>query len=478
MREALNRADLFGGQLAGLSWAPWRAMLLATAGEPLEPDELKLFQAVTGREASPLEPVREFWGVIGRRGGKSRSMAILGSWLACCKDYRNILAPGERGEVMILAATQDQARRTLNFISGALSASPGLRKLVSETTADKIALKSGIDIVVRTASYRSARGGTSVAIICDELSAWRDEGSANPDVEILRAVRPSLLTSKGPLIAISSPYSTKGELYIAHSKNYGQDNPRILVAQAATQVMNPSLDMADIEKAYLDDPIAASAEFGAIFRAELDALVTPEAVAAVTPKRVFELQHKPGAHYYGFVDPAGGAGKDPMTLAIAHKDGKVAVLDCVRAIRPPFSPAEAVTEFVGVLKSYGVYSVTGDNYGNEILQEQFRRQGVAYVKSERVRSEIYLEFLPLVNSGLCTLLDNHTMISQLLGLERRATSGGRDKIDHGKSKHAHDDLINVAAGALVLAAARRGMMNITPEMVRRASTPGFATRRF
>jgi hypothetical protein len=398
-------------------------------------------------------------------------MAVLASWLACCKDYRHILAPGERGEVLLLAQTADQAKRTLNFISGDLKASPSLRKLVSETTADKIALRTGIDILVRAASYRSARGGTSVAVLCDEVASWRDEGSANPDTEILRAVRPSLLTTKGPLICISSPYSTKGELYLAHSKYYGQDNPRILVAQAATHLMNPSVDVADIDQAYRDDPIAASAEFGAIFRAELDALVTPKAVAAVTPKGLFELPHKPGAHYYGFVDPAGGAGKNPMTLAIAHKDGKVAVLDCVRAIRPPFSPAEAVTEFVGVLKSYGVYSVTGDNYGNEILQEQFRRQGVAYIKSERVRSEIYLEFLPLVNSGLCTLLDNHTMISQLLGLERRATSGGRDKIDHGKSKHAHDDLINVAAGALVLAAARRGLMNITPEMLQRSSQP-------
>jgi hypothetical protein len=61
MREALNRADLFGGQLAGPSWAPWRATLLAIVGEPLEPDELALLQAVTGRQQSPQEPVREFW---------------------------------------------------------------------------------------------------------------------------------------------------------------------------------------------------------------------------------------------------------------------------------------------------------------------------------------------------------------------------------------------------------------------------------
>ena len=141
-----------------------------------------------------------------------------------------------------------------------------------------------------------------------------------------------------------------------------------------------------------------------------------------------------------------------MTMAIAHKEDKVAVSDLVRAIAPPFSPADAVKEFVATLKAYRIHSVTGDNFGNEILQEQFRAQGVSYVRSLRNRSEIYLEFMPLVNSRQCLLLDDRPTLSQLLGLERRCTSGGRDKIDHGKSKHSHDDLINVAAGAIVLAA--------------------------
>ena len=71
-----------------------------------------------------------------------------------------------------------------------------------------------IVIAVRAASFRSLRGLTCVAAVADEIAFWQaDDGSANPDTEILRAVRPALLTTGGPLIAISSPHARKGELW-------------------------------------------------------------------------------------------------------------------------------------------------------------------------------------------------------------------------------------------------------------------------
>ena len=48
----------------GPSWAPWRALLIAIMGEPLTPDELTIFTTLTGRQRAPLEPVREFAGII------------------------------------------------------------------------------------------------------------------------------------------------------------------------------------------------------------------------------------------------------------------------------------------------------------------------------------------------------------------------------------------------------------------------------
>src|SRR6202011_1063054 len=107
MREALRRSEYFGDVLAGDSWANWRVLLIAIAGEELDEAEAVAFKALSGRAGAPVEAAREFWAIVGRRGGKSRSMAVLAAWVAACKDYRSILAPGERGQLQVLSATRD-----------------------------------------------------------------------------------------------------------------------------------------------------------------------------------------------------------------------------------------------------------------------------------------------------------------------------------------------------------------------------------
>ena len=61
------------------------------------------------------------------------------------------------------------------------------------------------------------------------------------------------------------------------------------------------------------------------------------------------------------------------------------------------------------------------------------------------------------------------MIGELLNLERRVARGGHDSIDHPRG--LHDDYINSAAGALVLAASGKRPVMITAEMVAKARMP-------
>jgi hypothetical protein len=135
-------------------------------------------------------------------------------------------------------------------------------------------------IAVRAASFRSVRGLTCVAAVADEIAFWQaEDGSANPDVEILRAVRPTLLTTHGPLIAISSPYARKGELWTTFKRDYGpQGDPRILVAHAASRDMNPTLRQADIDREMVRDPAAGLAEYYAEFRSDISAFVSQEII--------------------------------------------------------------------------------------------------------------------------------------------------------------------------------------------------------
>ena len=57
-------------------------------------------------------------GNIGRRGGKSFVLAVIAVFLACFKDWRPYLGPGEIGTVMIIAKDRAQARSIKRYISG------------------------------------------------------------------------------------------------------------------------------------------------------------------------------------------------------------------------------------------------------------------------------------------------------------------------------------------------------------------------
>jgi hypothetical protein len=112
-------------------------------------------------------------------------------------------------------------------------------------------------------------------------------------------------------------------------------------------------------------------------------------------------------------------------------------------------------EFSQTVKRYGIASVTGDRYGGEWPVEQFRKQGIEYQTAELTRSELYLELLPMVNSGAVELLDNTRLLAQLAGLERRVGRSGKDSVDHRPG--GFDDVANSAAGALIHAVRSMGL---------------------
>ena len=106
--------------------------------------------------------------------------------------------------------------------------------------------------------------------------------------------------------------------------------------------LNPSLSRAEIDREYAKDHSYAAAEYGAQFRTDLESFVSPEKVDACTDPD-FERPHHPGFGYLAFVDPSGGS-SDSMTMAIAHVEGDIAVLDVIREVIPPFNPSTVVGE--------------------------------------------------------------------------------------------------------------------------------------
>ena len=98
-------------------------------------------------------------------------------------------------------------------------------------------------------------------MLADEIAFWHTATDyAEPDVEILAAARPGLLTTNGPLLMISSAYAQHGELFDAYKRYFGPAGPPdILVAHGTSRDLNPSLDQAEIDRALEKDPVLAIA---------------------------------------------------------------------------------------------------------------------------------------------------------------------------------------------------------------------------
>lgn len=435
------------------SWSAWRVFLATLFGLPLDADQLTLFRNCTARAEPAPNGYREADLVIGRRGGKSFVLALIAVYLATVRKWMHYLAPGERATIMVIAADRKQARTILRYAKGLLSETPMLKPLMEAERTEAIDLTNRVTIEVHTASFRSTRGYTIIAALCDEAAFWRSDESANPDVEILNALRPGLASiADGLLLIASSPYARKGALWNAYRKHFGKNDSPVLVWQASTRTMNPTIPQSVIDAAYDEDPTSAAAEYGTEFRSDIESYINLEVVQACITLGVFERSPQSRSRYSAFTDPSGGS-NDSFTLAVAHRDGNGFILDAVREVRPPFSPESVVEEFARVLRSYGISRVTGDRYAGEWPREQFRKHGIAYELSAKPKSDLYRDLLPLLNSRRAELLDNSRVVTQLVGLERRTARGGRDSIDHGPG--AHDDLANCVAGVLTTIAGRQ-----------------------
>ena len=147
--------------------------------------------------------------------------------------------------------------------------------MVENITADTIELNNGIRIEIHTASFRSVRGYTVVAALCDEIAFWRSEDSANPDTEILAALRPAMATIPDALmLCFSTPYARRGVLWNAYRQHFGKGGD-VLVWQAPTRAMNPTVPQSVIDNAFEEDPTAAAAEYGAEFRSRCRSIHYP-----------------------------------------------------------------------------------------------------------------------------------------------------------------------------------------------------------
>jgi hypothetical protein len=437
------------------TWQSWRIFLKAVFGLRLARGELAVYRKHTGRKAPPAGGANEAWLVCGRRSGKSFTLALITCYLVCFKDWSQYLSPGERGVVMVLAADKRQARIIFRYARALLLQVPALAALVERETAEAIDLVSGISLEILAASHKTTRGYTVLAALIDEIAFLdTNEAGANPDEEVLAAIRPSMSTIPGAmLLCASSPHGKVGALWKTYKRFYGQDDA-VFVWHAATRDMNRLVKQETVDKALSLDEPKARAEFFAEFRDDTGQLLSSEVVEAAMDD-IAVRPGRPEFQYFVYGDAASGvAGGDAFSISVSHVEGDLIVIDLAFERPPPFDPVSVLKEVRAILTPYrlGAGPLVGDHHGANWLVSACAKLGITYQAATRDTSTVFLEALPLFSSGRIRLPKNDRLVRQLCALERK-TTGGRDRVEHPRGGGLfHGDLAVAVCGAAVLAA--------------------------
>jgi hypothetical protein len=443
--ETLESPKFFGPAFPHQeTWRSWKVMLKAMYGIEMSIEELKIFQGATARQTPNPNGYFENFGIIGRRGGKSRIASLCAVWEAVFGGWSEKLSKGELGWEMILATDKNQGKIILNYVKALLELVPGV---VSRLTEETVYLKNNIAITVKPATFRASRGYSTVFICLDELAYFRDENSANPAVEIIVSLLPGLMQG-GKLLGISTPYGRMGYLYSAYKDFYGKEDPDCMVWKKSTVEMNPTYSQGIIDRLLKRDKVLFTSEYMAEFRSDIENFLSEETIRAAQTHSQLPPDPKVQRYFSG-IDPSGGR-SDSMTMAIAHRtlEGKVIVARTEER-KAPFNPDDVCREFAEILKAYRVHEATADRYAGVWPTANFQKYGIAIKMSEMDKSQIYLEVQPLFAMGKIEIPNDERILIQFQNLERKIRTGGHDAVDHAPGMK--DDVCNAISLAACLA---------------------------
>jgi hypothetical protein len=318
---AIKDKSLFKPYLGRLnSWKHWGICLQAIKGLPIKPKFAPLVKRCTGRDIRllPKTGFNTILLLVGRRGGKSKISGLLAAHEAIFSGREKSLSAGELGLVSVVSPTRLQSTIIKSYIRAVFNA-PMLEAEIVREDRWSFELSNKVTIQILTGSFQLVRGFTLLACVADEICYFgvTDESRVKSDTELIRAIRPGLATTHGPLICVSTKWRRSGWAYNTWSQSFGNDQSDILVWDAPSKLMNPTLDQRIIDQALKEDKAAAMSEYMGQWREDIEAYLPREVVERAVVKNRIVLLPKPNIRYFAFADTSGGRA-DPA-LAIGHR---------------------------------------------------------------------------------------------------------------------------------------------------------------
>jgi hypothetical protein len=429
----------------------WHTVLKAFEGLTLTPAELAWFRDHSGRQGVRPGAYSELVLIVGRQAGKDDICADTGN----ARAVHSLLTNERVDGLFISFVAQDfrAAVRTLfHRVSYPWTHIPELAQHVASKTADSLTLTNGLILACFPCRPPALRGLRNLRVCMNETAHYRNSAGNPVDVEMRRAVLPTLATTGGQLVIASSPYFATDLLGELRRRHYGRDESPTLVIQASAPEMNCTLPKDYLERMRADDPTAYAAEVLGQFRSGESTLFDSAQLDEVTRTGRGALPPQPDVTYFGGADMSGGK-RDAGCVSIAHREGARTVVDLVRAWKAPHSPTQVIAEAAAHLKLYGVHEVVADRYASGFQADTWRANHIHFRPTELDRSGLYLHMHVLVQSGAVELPDDAALLKELRGLVRKRGFAGKDRCDH--LPNATDDRANAAAASIYAARAPR-----------------------
>jgi hypothetical protein len=308
-------------------------------------------------------------------------------------------------------------------------------------------LRNNVTIICCPCSSVSIRGKNVITAVCDEVCFWRsEETAAHSDVEVLAALRPSLITfPKSKLVKISTPHAKRGVVWDEFRR---RGELPYAVWQVSTTDMNPNVSREMLEHERERNLEQYKREYSAEFVENVVSWIDSEVLdPCIVPGRT-ELPRVNNGTYVAAVDPA--FKQSDFALAIAHRTNEgLMVLDRVDrwtgTTKAPLAFGRVCREVADILQRYQIDHLQGDQYGAAIIQQEFLKLGISYREitfGPHTRPQIFNNLKHLLTQRTIELLDRHELLQQLRALEELRAHDGSIDVRPGYGK---DDLACVLA---------------------------------
>jgi hypothetical protein len=383
---------------------------------------------------------------VGRRGGKSTTM---------CRVIVAETAFGEHspsdGTVltyMIVAQDRREAKKQIVTCRDILRAI-GVAHAPKAETITLPAL--GREIAVYTASVRGVSGPTAIGALCDEVAKWTDDEGANPGAEVLRSLKPTMLTQhNAKLWLISSPWSVTDphhDLFAASLTGAASTRPPFW---APTWVANPS---------ETEERTHQLESHELYWRCEYYAVPVPSgdytffAADAIDEAQRLEVTHDDDAAVAAGADLAFRRNSSALVIGDVSERGIRVLYDREwvpgeRSLRP----GEVLTDMVAALHEHGCETVCADLHYVETLREHLDVVDVELVEfptTSHGKHAAYRRAQALLAHGKIALAGASTrLIEQLRQTRMRPTSTGV-QIDNPDVRGAHGDMVSAFVAAVL-----------------------------